>query len=72
LPFKHQQVVYLRFYVGESLEGIAEAVGCSIGTVKSRLFHGLDKLREIKARDLSRTTASHRSKTYETVFKPTT
>ena len=42
---KHQQVIYLRFYVDDSLEGIAAALGCSIGTVKSRLFHALEKLR---------------------------
>jgi len=49
LPVKHQQVVYLRFYADDSLEGIAAAVGCSVGTVKSRLFHALDKLRGMKA-----------------------
>jgi len=41
LPAKHQQVIYLRFYVDDSLEGIAAALGCSVGTVKSRLFHAL-------------------------------
>ena len=45
LPTKHQRVIYLRFYVDNSLEGIAAALGCSVGTVKSRLFHALDKLR---------------------------
>ncbi|MCX6903228.1 MAG: sigma-70 family RNA polymerase sigma factor [Verrucomicrobia bacterium] len=45
LPAKQQQVIYLRFYVDDSLEGIAAALGCSVGTVKSRLFHALDKLR---------------------------
>lgn len=45
LPAKHQQVIYLRFYADDSLEGIAAALGCSVGTVKSRLFHALDKLR---------------------------
>lgn len=49
LPPKHQQVVHLRFYVDDSLEGIAAALGCSVGTVKSRLFHALDKLRGMKA-----------------------
>jgi RNA polymerase sigma-70 factor (ECF subfamily) len=47
LPPKHKQVIYLRFYVGDSLEGIAAALGCSVGTVKSRLFHALDKLRSM-------------------------
>jgi RNA polymerase sigma-70 factor (ECF subfamily) len=49
LPAKHQQVIYLRFYVEESLEGIAAALGCSVGTVKSRLFHALEKLRRMNA-----------------------
>jgi RNA polymerase sigma-70 factor (ECF subfamily) len=49
LPAKHQQVIHLRFYVEDSLEGIAVAVGCSVGTVKSRLFHALDKLRGMNA-----------------------
>jgi len=49
LPAKQQQVIYLRFYVDDSLEGIAAALGCSVGTVKSRLFHALDKLRGMNA-----------------------
>src|SRR5712692_5756167 len=48
LPVKHQQVIYLRFYVDNSLAGIAAALGCSVGTVKSRLFHALEKLRALK------------------------
>jgi len=49
LPAKHQQVIYLRFYVDDSLEGIAAALGCSVGTVKSRLFYALDELRGMNA-----------------------
>src|SRR5438552_7598355 len=49
LPTKHQQVIHLRFYVDDSLEGIAAALGCSVGTVKSRLFHALDRLRGMSA-----------------------
>jgi len=48
LPLKHQQVIHLRFYVDDSLAGIAAALGCSVGTVKSRLFHALEKLRGMK------------------------
>jgi len=44
LPEKQRQVVYLRFYVDDSLNGIATALGCSVGTVKSRLFNALDRL----------------------------
>lgn len=47
LPPRHRQVVVLRFYVDDSLAGIATALGCSVGTVKSRLFHALEKLRKM-------------------------
>jgi RNA polymerase sigma-70 factor, ECF subfamily len=49
LPAKQQQVVYLRFYVDGSMDGIAAALGCSPGTVKSRLYHAMDKLRTMRA-----------------------
>lgn len=49
LSIRHQQVIYLRFYVDDSLEGIAAALGCSVGTVKSRLFYALDRLRGMDA-----------------------
>ncbi|HTH47853.1 MAG TPA: sigma-70 family RNA polymerase sigma factor [Candidatus Limnocylindria bacterium] len=49
LPPKQREVVYLRFYADDSLEGIAAAVGCSVGTVKSRLFNGLERLRHLKS-----------------------
>ncbi|MBL9170108.1 MAG: sigma-70 family RNA polymerase sigma factor [Verrucomicrobiales bacterium] len=50
LPEKQRLVLYLRFYADESLEGIAGAIGCSVGTVKSRLFHGLERLRKLQSR----------------------
>ncbi|MCI0748345.1 MAG: sigma-70 family RNA polymerase sigma factor [Verrucomicrobia subdivision 3 bacterium] len=49
LPHKQRQIVYLRFYVENSLEEIALAVGCSVGTVKSRLFKALENLRKMRA-----------------------
>jgi RNA polymerase sigma-70 factor (ECF subfamily) len=54
LPRKQQQVIYLRFYAGESLESIAGALGCSIGTVKSRLFYGMERLRNMNLSDKQR------------------
>lgn len=48
LPEKHRQVIFLRFYVDDSLSEIAAVLGCSVGTVKSRLFHALEKLRQMK------------------------
>jgi RNA polymerase sigma-70 factor (ECF subfamily) len=48
LSAKHRDVILLRFYADDSIEGIAAALGCSVGTVKSRLFHALDKLRAMK------------------------
>lgn len=48
LPPKQREVIHLRFYVNDSLEGIAAALNCSTGTVKSRLYHALEKLRRMK------------------------
>ena len=44
LPDIHREVIYLRFFVDGSLEGIAAALDCSVGTIKSRLFSALEKL----------------------------
>jgi RNA polymerase sigma-70 factor, ECF subfamily len=51
LPRKQREVVFLRFFADESLEGIAVALDCSVGTVKSRLFNGLEKLRKIVGKE---------------------
>src|SRR5215204_1865789 len=48
LPARHREVVLLRFFEDASLEEIATVLGCSVGTVKSRLHHGLEKLRRMK------------------------
>lgn len=47
LPGKHREIVYLRFFVDDSLEGIAAALDCPIGTVKSRLSNALEKLQQM-------------------------
>jgi RNA polymerase sigma-70 factor, ECF subfamily len=46
LPEKHQRVILLRFFEEASLPEIADLLGCSVGTVKSRLHYALEKLRE--------------------------
>lgn len=68
LPQKHQQVIFLRFYVDDSLEGIAAALGCSLGTVKSRLFHALEKLRGMTALSEEMKSTKGTLQLYETLF----
>ncbi len=48
LPSEHRQVIELRFFAEASLEEIAAALEIPLGTVKSRLHHGLEKLRQRK------------------------
>lgn len=48
LPEKHRQVICLRFFEDASLPDIAAVLDCSLGTVKSRLHHALEKLRQMK------------------------
>lgn len=48
LPLAQREVIQLRFFAGESLAGIATATGVPEGTVKSRLFHALNRLRAMK------------------------
>ncbi len=45
LPEEHRLVVELRFFAGATLDEIAAALGCPIGTVKSRLHYALERLR---------------------------
>jgi RNA polymerase sigma-70 factor (ECF subfamily) len=47
LPEKHRLVLQLRFFEDASLPEIAAALGISVGTVKSRLHHALEKLRRM-------------------------
>ena len=48
LPEKHRNVILLRFFEDASLPDMAALLGCSVGTVKSRLHHALEKLRKMK------------------------
>ncbi|MFP4191155.1 MAG: RNA polymerase sigma factor [Candidatus Hydrogenedentota bacterium] len=45
LPVKHRAVFVLREYEGMSYEEMAKVIGCSMGTVMSRLHHARKKLR---------------------------
>lgn len=45
LPSPQRDVVLLFYYHDRTLEDIAEIMGCPLGTVKSRLHQGLNKLK---------------------------
>ena len=46
LSREHREVIELTFYHGFSYEEIAQIVNCPPGTVKTRMFHAKQKLRE--------------------------
>ncbi len=48
LSKKHRDIIRLRFFEDASLPDMAAILGCSVGTVKSRLHHALEKLRKMK------------------------
>lgn len=47
LPAKQRAIFILRFYQGLAYEEIATAIGCPVGTVKSRMCYALKKLRSV-------------------------
>lgn len=49
LPPKQRAAVVLRYWEDLSLEQAADALGCSVGNVKSQCSRGLAKLRELLA-----------------------
>ena len=51
LPQRQAEVVRLRVLDGLHLHEIAEVVGCPMGTVKSRLRYGIERLREIMLKE---------------------
>jgi len=48
LPEKQREIIQLRFFEDASLPDIAALLGCSVGTVKSRLHYALENLRKMK------------------------
>ena len=51
LPDGQRHALVLRFSEGLRYDEIAEALDCPLGTVKSRIFHGLAGLRQMLADD---------------------
>ena len=47
LPYDHQKVIYLRFFLDMSVEETAQTLGTAPGTVKSRLHRALNRLRQV-------------------------
>jgi RNA polymerase sigma-70 factor, ECF subfamily len=47
LPDEHRQVIELRFFADAKLDDIAAALDIPLGTVKSRLHNGMEKLRQL-------------------------
>lgn len=46
LPLPYRTAVHLHYYQGLSVEEIAQTTGAAVGTVKSQLFRGREKLRQ--------------------------
>ena len=57
LPPRMRAVLVLRYFADLSEADVAEALGCSVGTVKSQASRGLDRLRTEIAPALERTRA---------------
>lgn len=46
LPLEQRLTMELAYHMGHSVEEIAEITGCPAGTVKARMFHAREKLRQ--------------------------
>lgn len=53
LPVRQRAAIVLRFYEDLSEADTAAALGCSVGTVKSQVHHGVARLRTLLASHLS-------------------
>ena len=46
LPLKHREVLSLRFLAEMTYEDVAGVVGCTVGTVRSRIYYARRMLKE--------------------------
>jgi len=46
LPMEQRLTLELAYHMGHSLEEIAAITDCPVGTVKARMFHAREKLRQ--------------------------
>lgn len=44
---EHRMVIELAYFLGLSCEEIAEIAGCPLGTVKTRMFYGRERMRQV-------------------------
>lgn len=51
LPAAQREAILLRFAEGMTYEQIAQTSGCAVGTAKTRVHHGLSRLRNHRDRD---------------------
>lgn len=64
LPLDQQQAITLRFGEEMSYQQIADALGCKLGTAKTRVHHGLKRLRQQDAEPvIAPATSSSRQRT---------
>jgi RNA polymerase sigma factor (sigma-70 family) len=71
LPTVQRIAVTLRFAEGMSYQQIAETVGCATGTAKSRVHHGIKRLRQhLSPGSLENTPSDHQSMDEEEKLKP--
>jgi DNA-directed RNA polymerase specialized sigma24 family protein len=47
LPDEQRTVLELAYHLGHSCEEIAVTLGCPVGTVKTRLYHGRQRLKHL-------------------------
>jgi RNA polymerase sigma-70 factor (ECF subfamily) len=47
LPLRQSEAIRLRLYADLPFEAVAQAMGCSVPTVKSRFRYGIEKLRRV-------------------------